>query len=142
MTEGYHQLSRSESLLLEEIKAIRSDLKEAEEKRDAVIENGAYLARSIQSLTDRVDEFADRDQKDHDRMTSAIGTLGGDMRLKDDTMKALIVGDKDTIGLVTRIDRLEQSQIAERKAREWIGRVVAALAASGVTAAVAWIIKH
>jgi hypothetical protein len=142
MTEGYHQLSRSESLLLEEIKAIRSDLKEAEEKRDAVIENGAYLARSIQSLTDRVDEFADRDQKDHDRMTSAIGTLGGDMRLKDDTMKALIVGDKDTIGLVTRIDRLEQSQIAERKAREWIGRVVAALAASGVTAVVVWIIKH
>lgn len=140
MTDGFHQLSRSESALLEAIQAVREDLRTAEAKREAVVENGSYLARSMQSLSERVNEFALRDQKDHDAMTLAIATVGRDMRSADETVRTLLVGDKDTLGLVTRVDRLEQAQIVEKKTREWVGRIAAALVASGVTAAIAWVI--
>lgn len=127
-THGY---SRGESAAMEEIRALRAEIHAFDSKRDALVESTTLLAQSMRTLTERVDELADRDERDHTALRDCI-----------EVVRVLLVGDKQTLGLVMRVDRIEQAQLVEKKTREWIGRVAAALLASAVTAAIAWVIHH
>lgn len=122
-------VSRGESAVLQEFRALRAELLAADVKRDTIVQHGKLLAQSVDTLKTRVEEIAKRDQDDHD-----------DLRVAIKGMQTSLDGNDEKPGLRTRVDRLEQSQIAEKKVREWLARIAAALVASGITAIVAWFI--
>lgn len=129
MGDEHQGASRGELAVMAELRGLRADLHTVDSKRDAMIVQSGLLAQSLETLVLRVEEIAKRDEADH-----------AEMRVSIDAMRLSLDGNDDKPGLRTRVDRLEQVQLAEKKAREWIGRVAAALVASGVTAAIAWVV--
>lgn len=105
---------------MDEIRGLRSDLARHAEERDSVHRHGALIGQELKTLTKRVEEFASRDEKDHVEMRGCI-----------EVVRVLLTGDKDTLGLLVRIDRIEQDREARGRVFWWalgiFGGVVTAL---------------